>query len=283
MHYSRDAIQSPRLGTSACSRRRALLRRLRPRVVQQRPARDDGRERDQLEHALPAGREVLVEEQDAGDDRDRVRRQGRDAGRGERVAVLERALQLDRAGRVGRDQRHDREQPPVAEDGELRGHVAGGEEEPGSQAERDGVLQAQADDADERGGAEARAEPDDGGDRVRRVVVRIRADERDPEQHEPDDGEPDGPAVAPLEPRRMPARLDQRERGDPRRRDRLHERERREPERGDVDQPADRLAAEPDEPVAVADQHPRRGERAAAPRAAAAPRGPRRARACRPS
>ena len=188
--------------------RRALLRRLRPRVVQQRAARDDGGERDQLEHALPARREVLVEEQDAGDDRDRVRRQGCDAGRGERVAVLEGALQLDRAGRVGRDQRHDREQPPVAEDGELRGHVAGGEQEPGSQAERDGVLQAQADDADERGGAEARAEPDDRGDRVRRVVLRIRADERDPEQHEPDNGEPDGPAVAPLEPRRVPARLD---------------------------------------------------------------------------
>ena len=191
-------------------------------------------------------------------------------GRRQRVAVLERALQLDRARRVGRDQRHDREQPPVAEDGELRGQVPGGEQEPGSQSERDGVLQAQADDADERGGAEARAEPDDRGDRVRRVVLRIRADEGDPEQHEPDHGEPDGPAVAPLEPRRVPARLDQRERRDPRRRDRLHERERREPERRDVDQPADRLAANPTSqsrlPISVrADSKGRRAESGGSP------------------
>jgi hypothetical protein len=54
---------------------------------------------------------------------------------------------------------------------------------------------------------------------------------------------------------------EEREDGDARRTDRLHEAERRERERGYIDEPARRLRAEADQPVAAAQQQPERAKR----------------------
>ena len=92
--------------------------------------------------------------------------------------------------------------------------------------------------------------------RIRRLVGLARVDEREREQHEPDEGDDDGHLLPAREPARMTSGREEREHGDPAGADGLHERERRQPQRGDVDDPAGGLGTEREAPPGIAEQRP---------------------------
>src|SRR5689334_766461 len=97
-------------------------------------ADDDRAEGGELEAARGAAGQALVEEDEAGDDRDGVRRQRRDPGRRECAAALVAALEEARPEAVPGQEGQRGEQPRPAVADELRGHVADGEEEPAGEA-----------------------------------------------------------------------------------------------------------------------------------------------------
>src|SRR5581483_759171 len=106
------------------------------------------RERRDQEHAARTARQLLVQQHDAGCDRNRIGGERRDSGRGDRVAVLERRLQLDGSQRVEDDERYDDEDPGSTEDDEPGRDVAAREEEAGGETEDGCVREARAGDTE---------------------------------------------------------------------------------------------------------------------------------------
>ncbi len=237
----------------------------------------------ELERAAGAARELLAEDDEAGGDRDGVGRERGQAGAGERVAVLEGALQDARAERVADDQADDRGEPGAAVDDELGRDVAAGEEEPRREAERGAAGEAAAEQG-ERGAPRRTEQPSQSrtGAHSRRVVGLVGVDERECEQDEAGERDEHGDLLVAGEPRRVPVRGGEREHGDAGGADGLDERERGEAQRGDVDEPAGRLGCEAAQPAPVAEQERDEAERLSR-REAAASRRRRRARASRPS
>lgn len=121
---------------------RLLARARGQSACQQRCAPDKGGEGRKLQRSFHPCGKVLAEDDEAGGDRDGVRRQRGKTGAGERVAVLEGALEDARAERVTGDQREGGEDPGAAVDDELGGDVAAREEEPRGEAERRATRQS---------------------------------------------------------------------------------------------------------------------------------------------
>ena len=100
--------------------------------------------------------------------------------------MLERGLQVAAADGVRHDQRHDREQPgPVPT--ELRGDVAAGEQEPGSHPSA-AACSRRSRTTPTSAAAPEHAESQTIAARDPALVLRIRADEREREEDEPDHG-----------------------------------------------------------------------------------------------
>ena len=224
-------------------------------------AGDETGESGELKSSAGAVRQAFVEDDEAGGDRNGVGRECGQAGAGERVAVLEGALQNARAQRVADDQDDDRGDPGATVDDELGRDVAAREEEPGCEAERGATGEAGAEHCEHRCAGGGAAEPEQDGCPVRRVVGLVVVDERQCEEDEACERREHGDLLAALEPRRVAVRGGERQHGDAGGADGLDERERGEAKGGDVDEPAARLGGEAAEPAPVGEQQRDEAER----------------------
>ena len=205
-----------------------------------------------------------MEERRPRDDRQRIRQHRRHAGRRERAAPLEPELERDEPRPVAGEEHRDERVPPPAEDGGLRGDVAGRVHDPGGGAETGAARkELRPGSCDERRRDRRESDPERDGE-GRSAVARIRRPaQREAEQDETGHRRDDAPELAAREPRVRRARDEQRQHADPARRRRLHERQRRELQRDDVEHPADDSRDEADQPPGDGEQPADRADRVA--------------------
>lgn len=211
----------------------------------------EGRE---LERALGAIGKLFSEDDEAGGDRDGVGGKRREAGAGECIAVLEGTLQDAGPERVADDEAADGDEPDAAVDDEFCGDVAGGEEQPGSEAQCSPSGEADAE-LREREGADGRAaEPQKNRSPTRRMVGLSGVDEGEREQDESAERDRYRELLMAGEPSWVAMCARYGEHGDARGADGLHECDRGDPKRGDVHDPAPGLRCESRQPPSVAEQ-----------------------------
>jgi hypothetical protein len=196
--------------------------------------------------------------------RNRVRGQRRDAGRGQRSAALETRLQHQGACRVEADHRGAEPSMVTARDDGLGGDVAGGEEDARREPKR-GAARQRTRSGRDRGDCRTHRDGQPESDRVPRSCHTLAGASRqgDREQHETQDRDSDSDPLPRLERYTTDPGDEHRKDAYPPGCDRLDEGQRRQSQRNDVENEAAGFQAEPEQPAARAEQEPHCSDRPA--------------------